>query len=71
MSSLRVLASGPIRPVVLLPDMFAEVPAKSTPEVWVLTPRMLSAAIEREPAVLNTEDMALVTSRIIKDMQKL
>ena len=61
----------PIRPVVLLPGWFVEMHAKTTPEVWVLNPKMLNAHIEREPVILKTEDVALVSSRIIKDMQKL
>jgi hypothetical protein len=61
----------PIRPVVLLPGWFVEVHAEAVPDVWVLNPKMLRAAIEREPVVLKTEDVALVSSRIISTMQKL
>jgi hypothetical protein len=37
----------------------------------VLNPKVLRADIEREPVALKTEDVALVSSRIIKDLQKL
>jgi hypothetical protein len=60
----------PIRPVVLLPGWFVELHRKSTPEVWVRNPKMLRAYIEREPAVLKAEDVAVVASRIVKDIQK-
>ena len=49
---------------------FVELCTKSAPEVWVLNPKMLRAYIEREPVGLKTEDVALVASRIIKDLQK-
>jgi hypothetical protein len=55
--------------VVLLPGWFVEGHAKTAPEVWVLNPKMLRPAIEREPVVIRSEDLALVASRIIKDMQ--
>lgn len=45
--------------------------AKSTPEGWVLDPKMLQACIERDPVVLTAEDVALMASRIVKDMQRL
>ncbi len=60
----------PIRPVVLLPGWFVDLHAKTAPEVRVLNPKILRAHIEREPVVLKTEDVAVVASRIIKDMQK-
>jgi len=43
---------------------------KHLPEVWVLSPKRLSAFIVREPVTLKREDVALVASRIINDMQK-
>jgi hypothetical protein len=61
----------PIRLVVLLPGWFVQVQPKSKCDVWVLNPKQLSAAIDAEAAVLRSEDLALVSSRIIKDMQKL
>jgi hypothetical protein len=60
----------PIRPVVLLPGWFVEVATKRPPEVWVLNPKQLGAFIAREPVALTREDVALVSSRIIQDMQK-
>jgi len=60
----------PIRPVVLLPGWFVEVCTKTLPEVWVLNPKMLSAFISREPLVLKTDDVALISSRITNDLQK-
>jgi hypothetical protein len=59
----------PIRPVVLLPGWFVEVDAKTPPEVWVLNPKMLRAQMERGAVVLQPEEVALMASRIIKDMQ--
>jgi hypothetical protein len=38
--------------------------------VWVLNPKQLSAFIEQEPLALKREDIALVSSRIINDLQK-
>ena len=61
----------PIRPVVLVPGWFVEVIAKRPPDVWVLNPKQLGAYIHREPVALKREDVALVSSRIINDMQKL
>ena len=60
----------PIRPVVLVPGWFVEVTATCPPEVGVLNPKQLSAHIAREPMALKREDVALVASRIINDMQK-
>ena len=60
----------PIRPVVLVPGWFVQVVTKRPPEVWVLNPKQLSAHIHREPVALKREDVALVASRIINDMQK-
>jgi hypothetical protein len=42
---------------------------QSAPEMWVFNPKMLRTHIEREPVVLKTEDVAVVASRIVKDMQ--
>ncbi len=56
--------------VVLLPGWFVELHTKESADVWVLNPKMLKAFIEREPVVLSAEDVALVASRIAKDMQK-
>jgi len=61
----------PIRPVVLLPGWFVETHAMIPPEVWVLNPKLLSSCIENEPSALKADDVALVSSRIISDMQKL
>ncbi len=63
--------ASPLRPAVLLPGWFVEMQTKCTPEVWVLNPKMLRVAIEREPVILKMEDVAVVASRIVKDMQKL
>jgi len=60
----------PIRAVVLVPGWFVQVITKRPPEVWVLNPKQLSAHIHREPVALKREDVALVASRIINDMQK-
>ena len=60
----------PIRPVVRLPDWFVELHTKETSEVWGLNPKMLKASIEREPMALSSEDVAVVASRINKEMQK-
>lgn len=56
--------------MVLVPGWFVEVITKQPPEVWVLNPKQLSAYISREPLTLKREDIALVASRIINDMQK-
>jgi hypothetical protein len=60
----------PIRPVVLVPGWFVEISKKRPPGVWVLNPKQLSAYIAQEPVTLKREDVALVSSRIINDMQK-
>lgn len=60
----------PIRPVVLLPGWFVEAQGKTPHDVWVLNPKALGAFIEREPVVLKSEDVALVASRITRDLQK-
>jgi len=60
----------PIRPVVLVPGWFVELTTKWSPEVWVLNPKQLGACIAREPLTVKREDVALVASRIINDMQK-
>jgi len=59
----------PIRPVVLVPGWFVEVITTRPPEVWVLNPKQLSADSHREPVAFKREDVALVASRIINDMQ--
>jgi hypothetical protein len=56
--------------VVLVPGWFVDLTTTRPPEVWVLNPKQLGAFITREPAVLRREDVALVSSRIINDMQK-
>jgi hypothetical protein len=60
----------PIRPVVLVPGWFIKVTVTPSPEVWVLNPKQLGACIAQEPVTLKREDVALVSSRIINDMQK-
>jgi len=60
----------PIGPVVLLPGWFVELHTQDASEVWVLNPKNLKPFIEREPVVLRSEDVALVASRILKDLQK-
>jgi hypothetical protein len=60
----------PVRPVVLSPGWFVENQTKTPPEVWVLNPKQLGSCIEKSPFVLKPEDVALVSSRIINDLQK-
>jgi nuclease-like protein len=58
----------PVRAVVLLPGWYVKIRVKA-PEVWVLNPEMLGAFIEREPVLLKAEDVALVSDRIVHQMQ--
>lgn len=60
----------PIRPVVLVPGWFVKLTASCPLEVWVLNPKQLCTCVAREPLALKREDVALVGSRIIHDMQK-
>ncbi len=57
--------------MLLLPGWFVELHTKDASEVWVLNPKMLKAFIEREPMVLSAEDVAVVASRIGREMQLL
>ncbi len=59
----------PVRGVVLLPGWYVRIRAK-TPEVWVLNPEMLGTFIGREPVVVKAEDVALVSDRIVHQMQQ-
>jgi hypothetical protein len=43
---------------------------KGAPKVWVLNPKMLRSHIERETVALSPEAVAVVASRIAKDLQK-
>ena len=56
--------------MTLVTGWFVELTTKRQPEAWVLNPKQLSAYIAREPVTLKHEDIALVASRIINDMQK-
>lgn len=54
---------------VVFPGWFVESRGKNRGDVWVLNPKGLPVFIENEPIVLKTEDVALVSSRIITHMQ--
>jgi len=57
-----------IKCAVVFPGWFVE-PSKGRSDVWVLEPKALPAFIANEPILLKTEDIALVSSRIISHMQ--
>lgn len=59
----------PIRCAVVFPGWFINDHAKTKSDVWVLNPKGLPAFIENEPAHMNPEDVALVSSRIVAHMQ--
>jgi hypothetical protein len=44
---------------------------KSKSDVWALNPKSLPAFIENEANVLRSEDVALISSRIINYMQNI
>lgn len=57
------------RCAVVFPGWFVENRAKRPSDVWVLNPKGLPAFIEHEPVQSTSEDVALVSSRIIAHMQ--
>lgn len=61
----------PVRGVVLLPGWFVKMQLKEKRDVWVLEPKAFPSFLEREPAVLAPEDLALIVSRISNYMQNI
>ncbi len=58
-----------IKCAVVFPGWFVEESAKNKSDVWVLNPERLCGFIKSEPLLLKSEDIALVSSRIIIHMQ--
>jgi hypothetical protein len=52
-----------VRAVVLFPGWFVERLARTT-SVWVLNPKLLAIAVDREPTRLGPEDIQLVASHV-------
>jgi hypothetical protein len=58
-----------IQCAVVFPGWYTHMRTDNKSDVWVLNPKLLPAFIEREPIVLQSEDIALVSSRITSHMQ--
>jgi hypothetical protein len=52
-----------VRAVVLFPGWFVERLTRTT-SVWVLNPKLLAIAVDREPTRLGPEDIQLVASHV-------
>jgi hypothetical protein len=58
-----------IKCAVVFPGWYTHMRTDNKSRVWVLNPKMLPAFIDREPITLQSEDVALVSSRISAHMQ--